>query len=174
MNAKWTCSWPSCKRGVPRRVLPVRLSSRFRVEFKHQIAWIAERNLKAAQAAESRVRVALRRLGRFPELGRPGRVDGTRELSVVRTRFVIAYRVRESVVEVAAWCMTHNNGHSTSDSGPMRDQLKRLATSLPIASDDVSPGLSMPNRHTSPATLSSITKSPCGSLGPCSLGRMPA
>lgn len=69
---------------------------------KHQIAWIAARNAQAAVAAEMRVRVALRRLGRFPELGRVGRVAETRELSVPRTRFVIAYRVRDDVVEVAA------------------------------------------------------------------------
>jgi toxin ParE1/3/4 len=87
---------------VAKRALPVRLSPRFIAELKHQLAWIAERNLRASEAAESRVRVALRRLGRFPELGRPGRVSGTRELSVVRTRFVIAYRVRDGVVEVAA------------------------------------------------------------------------
>ena len=50
------------------------------------------------------MRVAVRRLGRFPHLGRPGRIEGTRELSVPRTRFIIAYRVREEeeIVEVAA------------------------------------------------------------------------
>lgn len=80
----------------------MRLSPRFLAEMKHQLTWIAERNAAAAQAAESRVRVALRRLGKFPELGKPGRVEGTRELSVVRTRFIIAYRVRDDVVEVAA------------------------------------------------------------------------
>jgi len=69
---------------------------------KHQITWIAARNPQAAVAAEMRVRVALRRLARFPEFGRPGRVVATRELSVPRTRFVIAYRVRDDVVEVAA------------------------------------------------------------------------
>jgi toxin ParE1/3/4 len=82
--------------------LPVRLAPRFLAEMKHQIDWIAERNPRAAVAAEARVRVALRRLSRFPELGRPGRVVETRELSVSRTRFIIAYRVRNEEVEVAA------------------------------------------------------------------------
>ena len=69
---------------------------------KHQIAWIAERNPPAAMAAEARVRVALRRLGRLPRIGRPGRIEGTRELSVYKTRFIIAYRVKEAAIKVAA------------------------------------------------------------------------
>jgi toxin ParE1/3/4 len=103
MSARWTRSWLTCKPGVAKQPsLPVRLAPRFLAEMKHQIAWIAERNPLAAVAADARVRVALRRLSKFPELGRPGRVAGTRELSVPRTRFVIAYRVRKEEVEVAA------------------------------------------------------------------------
>jgi toxin ParE1/3/4 len=85
-----------------RRTLPVVLAPRFLAEMKHQIAWISERNPPAALAAEARVRVALRRLGRLPKMGRPGRIEGTRELSVYKTRFIIAYRVRDDAVEVAA------------------------------------------------------------------------
>jgi toxin ParE1/3/4 len=78
------------------------LSPRFRAELKHQIAWIDRDNPAAAQAAHNRVRVALRRLQNFPELGRSGRVDNTRELSVLRTRFIIVYRLKDDAVEVAA------------------------------------------------------------------------
>jgi len=53
-------------------------------------------------------------------------------------------------------------------------RLASPATCSPIASDAVSPGLSMPKSAITQFWLSSITKSPCGSPGPCSLGRMPA
>jgi plasmid stabilization system protein ParE len=89
--------------------LRVVLSPRFLAELKHQILWIAERNAAAARAAEKRVRVAVRRLGKFPELGRPGRVAGTRELSVPKTRFVIAYRVKGGAVELAALLHARQN-----------------------------------------------------------------
>lgn len=103
MSVRWTRSWPNCKPGVAKpSLLELRLSPRFLAEMKHQIAWIAARDIRAATAAETRVRVALRRLRRFPELGRAGRVAETRELSVPRTRFIIAYRAREDVIEVAA------------------------------------------------------------------------
>lgn len=95
-------SWLRSRPRVAKRgALAVRLAPRFLVEMTHQISWIAKESPAAADAAEKRVRVALRRLGRFPDLGRPGRVQGTRELLVPRTRFIIAYRVGDAV-EVAA------------------------------------------------------------------------
>ena len=39
---------------------------------------------------------------RFPGMGRPGRVKGTRELVVVGTPFVVPYRVREDRIEILA------------------------------------------------------------------------
>jgi toxin ParE1/3/4 len=40
-------------------------------------------------------------LTRFsPGLGRPGRVEGTRELVVANTPYLVSYRVRNNVVEI--------------------------------------------------------------------------
>ncbi len=38
----------------------------------------------------------------FPETGRPGRVEGTRELVVPKSPFVVTYRVKGQVVDVLA------------------------------------------------------------------------
>ena len=38
----------------------------------------------------------------YPQIGRAGRVDGTRELVVVGTPYIVVYRVRGGEVEVVA------------------------------------------------------------------------
>lgn len=39
-------------------------------------------------------------LSENPQIGSPGRVPGTRELVIPKTRFVVPYRVRDHVVDV--------------------------------------------------------------------------
>lgn len=39
-------------------------------------------------------------LAQFPEVGRPGRVPGTRELVLVNYPYILPYRVRNDVVEI--------------------------------------------------------------------------
>jgi plasmid stabilization system protein ParE len=43
---------------------------------------------------------AVAQLAEQPGLGRPGRVPGTRELIVSRTRYIVPYRVRGDTVEI--------------------------------------------------------------------------
>ena len=62
-------------------------------------AYIAEDSEEAAAAIVEKIDAALKALQRFPEMGRKGRVAGTRELVVSP---VIAYRVKEEAVEVVA------------------------------------------------------------------------
>lgn len=39
-------------------------------------------------------------LAEQPSMGRPGRVPGTRELIVAKTRYIVPYRVRGETVEI--------------------------------------------------------------------------
>jgi toxin ParE1/3/4 len=41
-------------------------------------------------------------LPRQPDMGRPGRVDGTRELVVPHSPYIVPYRVRRSLIEILA------------------------------------------------------------------------
>ena len=64
-------------------------------------AYIAHDNPPAADNQIGRILVSVTRLLRFPEIGRPGRRGGTRELVVAKLPYIIAYRlVRSEAVQV--------------------------------------------------------------------------
>lgn len=65
-----------------------------------EASYIAQDDPVAARLVVKRVRDAVALLQEQPGLGRPGRVLGTRELLVPRTRYLVPYRVRGDVVEV--------------------------------------------------------------------------
>ena len=62
--------------------------------------YIARDNPAAANQVVATIVEAVERLERFPALGRPGRVTGTRELVVLGTPYIVPYRVRSRVVEL--------------------------------------------------------------------------
>lgn len=63
-------------------------------------AFVAQGRPAAAESEVERILAAAARLAQFPETGRPGRRAGTRELVVVRTPYLVPYRVRGELVEV--------------------------------------------------------------------------
>ena len=65
-----------------------------------EATYIAQDNPHAAQQVVDRVLTAVAQLADQPALGRPGRVPGTRELVVAKTRYIVPYRVRGNVVQV--------------------------------------------------------------------------
>lgn len=65
-----------------------------------QLAYIAERNPRAAVDMGDAILAAVARLADYPGSGRPGRVQGTRELVVTGTPYVVVYRVEPSAVTI--------------------------------------------------------------------------
>jgi addiction module RelE/StbE family toxin len=55
---------------------------------------------QAAITVDDRIREQTEGLMKFPELGRPGRVDGTRELVIQRTPYIAAYRIAGNTIRV--------------------------------------------------------------------------
>jgi toxin ParE1/3/4 len=65
-------------------------------------AHIARERPDAAARTATTVLAAVDRLAAQPNVGRPGRVSGTRELVVPGTRYVIPYRLRGERLEIIA------------------------------------------------------------------------
>ncbi|MBI5208585.1 MAG: type II toxin-antitoxin system RelE/ParE family toxin [Elusimicrobia bacterium] len=64
--------------------------------------YIAEENPSAALRVVERIEKAVDALRLHPEIGRPGRVGGTRELVITGTPFIVAYRIKDERLEVLA------------------------------------------------------------------------
>jgi addiction module RelE/StbE family toxin len=64
--------------------------------------WARENSRAAANSMLGRIFSAVEWLESYPEAGRSGRVPGTRELVIVPTPFLIAYRIRGGKIEILA------------------------------------------------------------------------
>lgn len=62
--------------------------------------FIALDNPAAADRMAERVKEAAEYLAKYPNMGRTGRVQGTRELIVSGTPFIVVYRVNVPAVEI--------------------------------------------------------------------------
>jgi addiction module RelE/StbE family toxin len=64
--------------------------------------FIEQDNPAAARRVEQRIKGVVRLLAEHPQMGRPGRVSGTREFVVSGTPYIIAYTVAEDRVIILA------------------------------------------------------------------------
>lgn len=80
--------------------MKVRLTSLAEADLESVAGFIAQHNPNAAVATVLRVLDAVEGLLEYPNIGRPGRVPGTRELVVSRTPFIAVYRVEAGVLWV--------------------------------------------------------------------------
>ncbi len=73
---------------------------RARREVVHIREYFATENPLAARQVARRILESTEKLRTTPNIGRPGRLYGTRELVIARTPFIILYRVRDGVIEI--------------------------------------------------------------------------
>jgi toxin ParE1/3/4 len=64
------------------------------------VLYVAEDSPQAAEALARKVHVSVAALSQHPEVGRPGRCKGTRELVISGTPYIIPYRVRGDQIEI--------------------------------------------------------------------------
>jgi len=70
------------------------------LNLEQEAAWIAQDDPRAAAALVTEVDAATRLLAQHPDMGRPGRVPGTRELVLPHFPCIIPYRVKAQRVEI--------------------------------------------------------------------------
>ncbi|MDI1286846.1 MAG: type II toxin-antitoxin system RelE/ParE family toxin [Reyranella sp.] len=78
----------------------VRWTRRARRRLEEIGAYIEADNPTAAARVVGTIALAVQRLGKAPGRGRPGRIRGTRELVVVGTPYIVAYRIRADDIEL--------------------------------------------------------------------------
>lgn len=61
-----------------------------------------ERSFPASEKMLERIFSAVELLERYPSVGRSGRIPETRELVIVATPFLVAYRARRGKIEILA------------------------------------------------------------------------
>lgn len=64
------------------------------------VTYIAADNPSAAYRVHDDLRSQTDRLVRLPEMGRPGRVPGTRELVITDTPYIAAYRITGELITI--------------------------------------------------------------------------
>lgn len=67
---------------------------RARHDFNELISYIPEQSVRTAELVASRIDKAAALLMQLPHAGRGGRVEGTRELVVQRTPYILVYRIQ--------------------------------------------------------------------------------
>lgn len=67
---------------------------------ENAINYIAEDCITAALSQLDEIERQTARLAEYPELGRVGRVKGTRELIINRTSFIAVYRINGEIIQI--------------------------------------------------------------------------
>jgi toxin ParE1/3/4 len=62
--------------------------------------YIQKENPEAAQKVILRIQLAASQLENYPFMGQLGRIEGTRELVISSTPYIVIYRVKEESVEI--------------------------------------------------------------------------
>lgn len=81
--------------------MQIRWSTAAAQDFFRIIEFIRRDSIPAAQRVAAKIYENVSSLSAFPFRGRPGRVDGTRELSMPSLPFLVVYRVTQDAVEIA-------------------------------------------------------------------------
>jgi len=84
-----------------------------RQDLREIFEYIAEENPRAARTLLSEIKQRVTVLQNNPHLGRKGRVEGTRELVLTGTHYLLPYRVKNQQIQILAVFHTSREGLNT-------------------------------------------------------------
>jgi len=64
--------------------------------------YIAQENIDSAHRVLTRIKAAADNLSRHPEIGRPGRVSGTREIVINSLPYILVYQITSKDIRILA------------------------------------------------------------------------
>jgi len=79
----------------------IRWSPQAAVDFAGIVEYIRTQNPSAAKRIARTIYDSVTSLKSFPQRGRPGKVEGTRELVLAPLPFIVVYRIKRKSLEVA-------------------------------------------------------------------------
>ena len=82
---------------------------RAREERNSAIEHIAQENLVAALEQLDKIERQTDKLLQYPEIGRPGRKQGTRELVIQKTNFIVVYRLNSKIKSIVILRVLHTS-----------------------------------------------------------------
>jgi toxin ParE1/3/4 len=82
--------------------MPIQWTQRARRQFLAIIDAVLADNPSAAERVYDAIMDGVARLVTFPEMGRHGRVPGTRELVITSQPYIVAYRIRGQTIHILA------------------------------------------------------------------------
>jgi len=82
--------------------MPIQWTQRARRQFLAILDAVLEDNPSAAERVSDAITHSIARLVTYPEMGRRGRVPGTRELVIASQPYIVAYRIRGQTIDILA------------------------------------------------------------------------
>jgi toxin ParE1/3/4 len=89
--------------------LPIAFTRLAQLDLDELIIYIGEANPRAAVTVSSRILARVDLLQDQPELGRKGKLPGTRELVVEGTRYIVVYRIDQIERRISVLRILHGS-----------------------------------------------------------------
>ena len=82
---------------------------RARKDLNDAINWLNRHNPTAAKKAARLINLQVNQLNVYPQLGRVGDIDGTRELVIQQTRYIAAYQIDAQTDQIKILALMHES-----------------------------------------------------------------